>query len=169
MLPRLALTLLCAAMAAPMLAAPAQPSAQSAAQDAEAGAVRARRLAYNRAIADRSAEAMAGFLTPGFVELASNGAITIGSDKVRARYADDQFKNPAFIEFDRQPDTVAISANGRFAIERGHWRGRFRDGKGGETGNTGLYQAVWIKQDGVWRVRSESYGRLTCASESECP
>jgi ketosteroid isomerase-like protein len=162
------LALALAALAVPAGAAPPPPR-PPASESAEAQTVRARRLAYNKAIADRSAEAMAGFLTPGFVQLSSNGAITIGSDQVRARYAKEEFNNPAFIEYDRQPDTVAISANSRFAIERGHWRGRFRDGKGGETGNTGLYQAVWIKQDGVWRVRTESYGRLTCASESDCP
>jgi ketosteroid isomerase-like protein len=166
-LQRLAIMLLIAAVAAPATAAPAAP--QTSARTAEADTVRARRLAYNQAIAGRHPEAMADFLTPGFVQMSSNGVITIGSDKVRARYDAEEFGNPAFIGYDRQPDTVAISANGRFAIERGHWRGRFRTATGGETGNTGLYQAIWIKQDGVWRLRSESYGRLTCASESDCP
>lgn len=156
-----------------MLATPATAgppaAAPAAARDAEAAVVRARRLAYNHAIADRSAAAMAGFLVPGMVQLSSNGAITIGAENVRKIYVGDEFLNPAFIAYDRQPDRIAISANGRFAIERGHWRGRFRDGKGGETGNTGLYQAVWIKQDGIWRIRTESYGRLTCANESDCP
>lgn len=168
MLQLLTLALLLAVFAAP--AAIALPATdQEAIETTEAEAVRGRRLAYNRVIADRRPDAMADFLTPGFVQLSSNGAITIGADNVRARYADEEFRNPAFIAYDRQPDTVAISANGRFAIERGHWRSRFRDAKGGETGNTGLYQAIWIRQDGVWRIRTESYGRLTCASESDCP
>lgn len=160
---RAALALMLAA--APALAAPCDP----ADSHPEAAVVRARRLAYNQAIAGRRASDMPGFVTPGFVQLSSNGAITIGADKVQALYAGQEFRDPAFIAYDRQPDSVAISANGRFAIERGHWRGRFRDGKGGETGNTGLYQAGWLKEGGVWRVRTESYVRLTCASESDCP
>ena len=137
--------------------------------DDDVAAVRARRLAYNQALAERRAADLPGFMMPGFVQLSSNGNLTVGAEKIRDGYAGAEFRDPAFIAYDRQPDSIQISANGRFAIERGHWRGRFRDGKGGETGNSGLYQAGWLKQDGVWRVRTEHYLRLTCASESDCP
>ena len=65
--------------------------------------------------------------------------------------------------------TVAISDNGRFAVERGHWRGRFHQADGGIAGNSGLHQAGWIKRGGVWLIRTESYIRLHCLSESDCP
>ena len=41
------------------------------------------------------------------------------------------------------------------------------DGK--VNGNTGLYQAGWIKRQGVWLIRTESYVRLHCADENDCP
>ena len=134
----------------------------------DVAAIRARRIAYNETIASRQAAAMTDFVTQGFVQLSSTGALVVGAEKVRDSYAMMEFSDPTFIAYYRKPDSITVSANGRFAVERGHWRGRFRDGRGGETGNTGMYQAGWIRQDGVWRVRTEHYVKLTCANPADC-
>jgi ketosteroid isomerase-like protein len=144
-------------------AAVAQPAHDDAAN------VRTRRLAYNLALSERRAADLMAFMMPGHVVMGSSGSLKVGAPQVRDSYVSDEFRDPAFIAYDRQPDSIQISANGRFALERGHWRGRFRDGKGAETGNTGLYQAGWLKQDGVWRLRTEHYLRITCANEANCP
>lgn len=62
-------------------------------------------------------------------------------------YAGTEFKDPAFIAYDRRPDTVEISADCRRAVERGQWRARFRLPDGGEIGAAGLYQAGWTQLD----------------------
>jgi ketosteroid isomerase-like protein len=135
----------------------------------EAEAVRARRAAYVAAMQARRADLIGDFLAPEMVQLASSGAMEVGRDAVVKSYAETEFKDPAFLVYERVPDTIEISENGRFAVERGHWRALSRrDGKI-VTGNSGLYQAGWIKRDGVWRVRTESYTRLRCASEDDCP
>jgi len=141
----------------------AAPAADDAAQ------VRERRLAYGAAIAARQPDRMRDVIAADMVQLSSNGQVQAGRDAIVASYAASEFTDPAFIAYERIPDSVDISANGRFAVERGHWRGRFRQPDGTVTGNSGLYQAGWIKRDGVWLIRTESYVRLTCASESDCP
>lgn len=163
------LALLLATMAGPIAAATPPPPGKTASESAEAQVVRALRLAYNQALAERRTGDLTGFMVPSAVLMGSSGKLTVGAEKIRDGYAGTEFLDREFIAYDRQPDSIEISANGRFALERGHWRGRYHDGKDGETGNTGLYQAGWLKQDGTWRLRSEHYLRLTCASESDCP
>lgn len=160
---------LLAALLLPLLAAAAPPGDEASRAEVEAQTVRARRAAYVAAMQARRADLIGDFLAPEMVQLASSGAMEVGRDAVVKSYAETEFKDPAFLVYERVPDTIEISDNGRFAVERGHWRALSRrDGKI-VTGNSGLYQAGWIKRDGVWRVRTESYTRLHCASEDDCP
>lgn len=146
-----------------------QDSVRPPAPSPEADAVRARRAAYVAAMQARRADLIGDFLAPEMVQLASSGAMRVGREAIVKDYADVEFRNPDFIVYDRVPDEIHISDNGRFATERGHWRALFR--RNGETvsGNNGLYQAGWIKRDGQWFIRTESYVRLHCADEGECP
>jgi hypothetical protein len=148
--------------AAALLAAAAPISTDSA-------QVRERRLAYTAAIQARRPDLMRSFLATEIVQLSSNGEFESGRDAVMLSYSQHEFLDPSFIVYERIPDTIAISDNGRFAVERGHWRGRFHQPNGGITGNSGLYQAGWIKRDGTWFIRTESYVRLHCADEKDCP
>ena len=131
--------------------------------------IRERRLAYTAAIQARRPDLMRDFLAEDMVQLSSNGETTVGRNAVIQGYAEHEFRDPSFIVYERMPDTVAISDNDRFGVERGHWRGRFRLPSGKITGNSGLYQAGWIKRQGIWWIRTESYVRLHCANESDCP
>ena len=131
--------------------------------------IRERRLGYTAAIEARRPDLMRSFLAPETVQLGSNGDAAIGRNNVLSSYSGLEFRDPNFIVYERIPDTIDISDNGRFAVERGHWRGRFRQPNGGVTGNSGLYQTGWIKRDGTWLIRTESYVRLHCADEKDCP
>jgi len=131
--------------------------------------IRERRLAYTAAIQARRPDLMRSFLAPEMVQLSSNGEFQSGRDATVLTYSKHEFRDPGFIVYERIPDTIDISDNGRFAVERGHWRGRFRQPNGGITGNSGLYQAGWIKRGGTWLIRTESYVRLHCAEEKDCP
>ena len=134
----------------------------------EADAIRALRLRYNHAIAARDARAFFGLLSPTFVEMVSTGEVTSGARAVAESYAATEFKDPTFIAYDRQPDTITVAPNGRFAVERGHWRARFRGPSGAEVGGSGLYQAGWVRVDGGWRIQTEAYVRLTCKKGRDC-
>jgi ketosteroid isomerase-like protein len=141
-------------------------SAASVHKDADQ--IRERRLAYAEAMRARNPDRMHDFLAQDIVQLSSNGETMIGRDAVLRSYSKHEFLDPSFVVYERLPDTIDISENGRIAIERGHWRGRFHNG-GAITGNSGLYQAGWVKRDGVWLIRTESYVRLHCANEKDCP
>jgi ketosteroid isomerase-like protein len=140
----------------------------SGAAVSDADAIRDLRLGYNHAIELREAGAFVKFLSPTFVEMDSTGAVTIGGKTVADSYAAAEFKDPTFIAYDRHPDTIDVAQNRRFAVERGHWRARFRDPNGAEVGASGLYQAGWVRIDGDWRIQSEAYVRLTCRREPVC-
>ena len=150
-----------------LLLLPALVSAAPARKDS--GQIRERRLAYSAAIEARQPDLMRRFLAEDMVQLSSTTEVVAGRETVIQSYSEHEFRNPAFVAYERTPDTVAISDNGRFAIERGHWRGRIRLPGGKITGNSGLYQAGWIKREGVWLIRTESYVRLHCADENDCP
>ena len=92
----------------------------------DAEAIRGLRLQYNQVIQQRRPEGFAAFLSPTFTELISTGEVTHGAKAVADSYAADEFKNPNFIAYDRHPDTVVVAKNGLTAVERGHWRARFR-------------------------------------------
>lgn len=131
--------------------------------------VRERRLAYTAEIEARRPDLLRSFLAPEMVQLSSNGEANIGRDAVVLTYSKHEFLDPRFIVYERIPDTIEISENGRFAVERGRWRGRFHQPDGTIAGNSGLYQAGWIKRDGTWLIRTESYVRLHCLDEKDCP
>ena len=84
-------------------------------------------------------------------------------------YTRSEFKDPKFIAYDRRTDTVQIGAGGSLAVERGHWRARWRAPSGAETGASGLYQAGWAREGGVWRIKTEAYAKLVCADPTSCP
>jgi len=150
------------------LAATALVTAAPAAVD-DTNQLRARRLAYSAAIEARRADLMRSFIAPDMVQLSSSGDTAIGADAIVQSYSTQEFKDPAFIGYQRIPDTIIIGDNHRFAVERGHWRGKFRLPNGSIIGNSGLYQAGWIKRSGIWWIRTESYVRLHCANEKDCP
>ena len=144
----------------------AAPVAAPATSDADT--IRALRLEYNHVIEARDAAAFSKFLSPTFSEMISTGEVVTGAKAVADSYAVAEFNDPAFIAYDRQPDTIVVAVNGRFAVERGHWRARFRDPGGAEVGATGLYQAGWVHMSDGWRIQTESYVPLTCKREPVC-
>jgi ketosteroid isomerase-like protein len=143
-------------------------SQADAAGASDADAIRDLRLQYNHAIEMREAGAFAKFLSPTFAEMISTGEVTSGAKAVADSYAAVEFHDPTFIAYDRQPDTIVVAQNGRFAVERGHWHARFRDPSGSEVGGSGFYQAGWVRMDGGWRIQTEAYVHLTCKREPVC-
>lgn len=130
--------------------------------------IKAARAAYGAAIAAHAPERFGTVLHKDFVESASSGVTRGGAEAVAASYAGGEFKDPAFITYERTPESIEVSPNGKLAVERGHWQARLRNPAGGVEGNAGAYQAGWVKQDGRWQLRTESYVKLTCASITPC-
>jgi ketosteroid isomerase-like protein len=130
--------------------------------------IRDLRLQYNHAIESRDANAFLKFLSPTFVEMISTCEVTQGASAVANSYASTEFKDPAFIAYDRQPDVIEVSQNGRYATDRGHWNARSRGADRKVVGGSGLYQAGWVRMDAEWRIHTEAYVQLTCPREPAC-
>ncbi|MDM4765903.1 nuclear transport factor 2 family protein [Pelomonas sp. SE-A7] len=118
--------------------------------------IRAKRLAYNDAIAERRIEGFAAVLAPDMVEVTSNGTVTRGVKDMAQGYADQEFKNPDFVRYERLPASIEISPNQQVAVERGRWRALNRQGMT----RSGVYQAGWVRAADGWRIKTEAYVSL---------
>jgi ketosteroid isomerase-like protein len=133
----------------------------SHAQDAEAE-IRDLRLRYNDIIERRDVDGFTDILSPTFAELLGSGSVTTGATAVTASYGAIEFRDPAFVAYDRHTDSVEVSSSGRLAVERGHWAARYRGPDGDERCACGGYQAGWVWADDRWRIQTEAYVDLGC-------
>lgn len=125
-----------------------------------ARAIRARRAAFNEAIAAHDAEAALTFvdreyqITTGAGEISSGNYTESGAwEEVFAR-ADD-------IRYVRTPERVEVATPAVRAFESGVWRGSWT-APGGPQTLGGRYTAHWRLVDGEWVIRSEIFVTLWC-------
>jgi hypothetical protein len=78
----------------------------------------------------------------------SNGTSAAGKAQLKANFARD-VADPAFVTYDRAPESLSISDTGLRAVEHGTWSALKREPRG-ETRYGGDYLAHWAKtpQDG---------------------
>lgn len=127
---------------------------------AEAAAVRAARIAQNRANAQGDFDAVASYWTEDVQLRRALGQAVAGRDAYRKLLADNGSK----VVYQRQPVDVAVSARWPLAFESGTWIGRKGSVDGPEL-VAGRYSAQWVKRDGRWLIRAEVFVALTCAGE----
>jgi hypothetical protein len=60
--------------------------------------------------------------------IAGDGALITGADAVIAAF-EAQFRDPAFVTYERTPERVEIDDAGDRAAESGRWVGTWREGK----------------------------------------
>lgn len=124
-----------------------------------ADAIRARRKLTNRLIAAHDAARLRPFLHPDMTVIAGDGSRLVGAATVLEAFA-AQFADPAFVTYERTPDTVELDQAQVRAAESGRWRALWR-GADGETTLTGTYLAAWRKVTGQWVIESELFVTLT--------
>lgn len=155
----------------PMATVAAQEAPSAAATSARAkdeAQIRARRIAYNEAIAARRPDLMAGYITENMAEMVSSGDVNKGRTPVTADYERGEFKDPDFAGYDGRTDSVEVDSSGVVAAERGHWRAQVSDTDGQLVQIGGAYQAGWIRQDGTWLIRTEAYVVIRCRPVAGC-
>jgi ketosteroid isomerase-like protein len=118
-------------------------------------AVRARRKLTNRLIAAHQGARLRPFFTDDAVVIVGDGAMILGADAVVAAF-EGQFRDPAFITYERRTDTVEIDAAGVRAAEAGRWVGTWKGG----VEMRGTYLAAWRSQRGQWVIERELYVTL---------
>jgi ketosteroid isomerase-like protein len=119
-------------------------------------AVRARRRLTNRLIAAHQAARLRPFFTQDAVVIVGDGSLILGADNVVTAF-EGQFRDPAFIAYERRTETVEIDAAGTRASESGRWVGTWKGG----AEMSGTYLAAWRSQRGQWVIERELYVTLT--------
>jgi ketosteroid isomerase-like protein len=117
-------------------------------------AIRARRRLTNKLIAAHDAGRLRPFLDPQVKVIAGDGALITGADAVIAAF-EAQFRDPAFVTYERTPERVELDGAGDRAAESGHWIGSWRQARMG-----GVYLAAWRKVTGQWVIESETFVTL---------
>ena len=121
-------------------------------------AIRARRAAFNRAIADKDAAAIGAFLAKDCVMVAGTDSAVIAGRHAQVKVWRSLFKAAGAECYQRMPENVVSSAVEPIAMEYGNWQGSAPDGS---VLNSGTYCAKWRDVGGEWLIEAEVY--MTCA------
>jgi hypothetical protein len=95
-----------------------------------------------------------------------SGPHVSGRDSVLASVS-VQFTDKSFLGYVRMTDSVRVSTSAPLAAEQGHWVGRFQRPDGIQT-ITGVYLAMWQKDNEGWSIRSELFVSLACSGSAAC-
>jgi hypothetical protein len=113
-------------------------------------AIRARRRLTNKLIAAREAPRLKPFFLPDARLITGDGGLILGANAIVEAFA-AQFREPGFVAYVRNPDSVDLDEDGGRAAETGRWTGG---------GMSGVYMAAWRKVTGQWVIESELFVTL---------
>lgn len=116
-------------------------------------AIRQRRLAFNRALADGDLDGVAAVLAPQAVLVTGTDSAVIAGRKAQLAVWKREFAAATPTLYVRTPETILISPVAPIAFEHGRWEGR----SGGEVIASGGYSAKWRTGGGLWWIEAELY------------
>lgn len=134
----------------------------------EVQAIRDARFAQNDAIVEQDIDAIAGYWERGVRSTAGTGVFVTGRAEYRRAFA-DEFRNLDDVLYSRIPEFIELSSVGvsnadKLASESGTWTRTWTSSEG-QTEIYGVYDAMWRKRNGRWRIRSELFVALSCTGE----
>jgi ketosteroid isomerase-like protein len=116
-------------------------------------AIRQRRAAFNRALADSDLEAVAGILGRDVVLVTGTDSGVICGRKAQLALWKREFAARMPTLYVRTPETIQASPVEPIVFEHGRWEGR----SGDTVVASGAYTAKWRALDGLWWVEAELY------------
>lgn len=118
-------------------------------------AIRLRRAAFNRALADADLAAIGPILAPDVVMVTGSDSAVIAGRKAQLLAWKREFAPPARTIYTRTPEAIIASPVEPIAFEHGRWEGvGAADGK---LQATGSYTAKWRDVGGDWVIEAELY------------
>ncbi len=121
-------------------------------------AIRSRRAAFNRAIAEADIGAISPILGRDVVMVTGSDSAVVSGRNTQLKVWRREFASPARAIYIRTPSRVTVSAVEPVAIEHGHWRGfEVRSDKALASGD---YSAKWREVLGEWVIVAEIYATL---------
>lgn len=118
-------------------------------------AIRARRAAFNRAIAEGDAAAIGPILARDCVMVTGTDSAVISGRMGQVKVWRREFASPARMVYARMPDQVTISPVEPIAMEHGRWEGI--DSTSDVMAAAGTYTAKWRELDGAWVIEAELF------------
>ncbi len=117
-------------------------------------AIRLRRAAFNRAIADADLAAIGQFLTINAVLVAGTDSALLSGRKAQVQTWKREFASSDRTIYSRIPDRIEVSAIAPIALEHGKWHGTTLSGIDQASG---IYTAKWRKVGAEWMIEAEIY------------
>jgi ketosteroid isomerase-like protein len=117
-------------------------------------AIRLRRAAFNRALAEEDLAAIGQFLTNDVVLVAGTDSALLSGRKAQLLAWKREFADPDRTVYVRIPAQIEISAVAPIAMEYGKWQGVTLSGA---RLASGTYSAKWRKAGGDWMLEAEIY------------
>jgi len=120
-----------------------------------AEAIRTRRRLTNKLIAQKNAAKLGAFFDRAAKVIVGDGDLILGAAQVVEAFA-AQFRDPAFVTYERTCEDVQLDDAGERAAEFGQWVALGQDGPTA----AGRYSAVWKQLRGQWVIEAELYVTL---------
>ena len=117
-------------------------------------AIRLRRAAFNRALADADLGAIGQFLTMNAVLVAGTDSALLSGRKAQLLTWKREFASADRTIYTRLPERIEISAIAPVALEHGKWHGITVSGIDLASGT---YVAKWRQVGGEWMIEAEIY------------
>ncbi|MFC4257188.1 DUF4440 domain-containing protein [Altererythrobacter xixiisoli] len=117
-------------------------------------AIRARRAAFNRALAEGDLAAIGPLLAMQAVLVTGTDSAVLAGRKAQLLAWKREFAAKDRTIYTRQPDRVEVSAVEPIALEHGLWRGVTMSG---ESLASGSYTAKWRRIGEDWVIEAEIY------------
>lgn len=124
-------------------------------------AIRLRRSAFNRALADGDLAAIGPLLAPEAVLVTGTDSAVLSGRKAQLAAWKREFAAVARTVYTRTPNTIVASPVEPIAFEHGQWRGIVVGS--GVAVASGTYTAKWREIGGVWVIEAELYLTLDTA------
>ncbi len=118
-------------------------------------AIRMRRAAFNRAIADADPNAIAPVLAPDVVLVAGTDSAVISGRKAQLATWKREFASSDRTVYVRTPSEILVSPIHPIALEHGEWQSLA--GAGGVQATSGPYTAKWRQIGEDWAIEAELY------------
>ena len=118
-------------------------------------AIRLRRAAFNRALAEADLDAIAPLLAPNAILVAGTDSAIISGRKAQLIAWKREFSAAERTIYTRTPDTIQASAVEPIALEHGRWHGIAATT--GQPLASGDYTAKWRRIGPDWVVEAEIY------------
>jgi len=121
-------------------------------------AIRMRRAAFNSAIVDRDANAIAPILARDCVMVTGTDSAVISGRMAQVKVWRREFAAPHPAVYVRTPDSITVSPAEPIALEVGAWQGS--DSATGAVTASGVYTAKWREVQGAWVIEAETFVTL---------